>query len=190
VKKTVLLAALAFTVIAMAAALPAKAQAPYYFEGYAGWYVPGADELDNDWVYGVRFGGRPAPTWGWEGNLGYFDVQASAGAPTPLPGVRVFDDVNATLIEASFLYYPGGYNLAVLAGAGIGHISADYKNAAGQGENLKQTDDSFVYHLGLAYKWNIGESFYLRPDIRWRKWQGNVYEKTDNEYTLGFGWKF
>ena len=41
-----------------------------------------------------------------------------------------------------------------------------------------------------AYAWNFGEKYLLKPEIKWRKWDGDTYEKTDEEYTVSFGWRF
>ncbi|HQU36629.1 MAG TPA: hypothetical protein PLR65_08585, partial [Anaerolineales bacterium] len=44
------------------------------FELYAGYYVPGIDDLDNNISYGLRFGMRPADQLGWSLQAGYLDL--------------------------------------------------------------------------------------------------------------------
>ena len=49
---------------------------------------------------------------------------------------------------------------------------------------------AFTYNYGVHYAWNFGEKYLVKPEVKWRKWDGDTYEKTDEEYTVSFGWRF
>ena len=160
---------------------PAEAQGYKFFELYGGYYDPGFDELDNDITYGLRFGGRVNPNWGWELTGGLFDLNGDADRP--LAGT--IGDANAVLVDFSGIWFVAGSNFGLLGGVGFATVDVD---VVGTTEDV--SDDAFTYHFGANYQWDIGTSFYLKPEIRVRKFEGDTYEKSDSEYSLGLGWKF
>lgn len=173
---------LAAAVIGMAASLaPAQAQGYKYFELYGGYYIPGLDELDNDTTLGLRFGGRVNENFGWEISGGFFDLNGEEDRP--LAGT--VGDANAYLVDGSVVWYVMGSNFGLLGGIGFGTVNVDLV-----GSTQDESDDAFTYHGAVFYRFDIGDKFYLRPEFRVRQFEGDTYEKTDTEYTLGFGWKF
>lgn len=169
-------------VVLMAIGVSAPAQAAgYNFEVYAGYYVPGLSELDNDLTFGARFGGRPSDRFGWQLSAGTFDLNGEEDRP--LAGT--VGDADAVLVDGSFQWFPGGGNFAIFAGPGFASVNVDL-----EGTTKDESDDAFTLHAGISYLMQLGTSFYIRPDVRFRDFQGNVYEKTDTEATLAFGWSF
>lgn len=154
----------------------------YNVEVFGGYLVPGLDQLDDDMTYGVRFGGRPADLWGWEIQAGYFDLQMPDNQAI-VPGL--VSDARAYPIDFSGQWYPGGKNFVLYAG--LGWTSAKISVT---GDNNDKTDDAFTWNYGLGYKFNATDTFYVRPDIKWRNYEGDLYTEVDTEYTLSAGWKF
>lgn len=177
-KRILMVGALMLMVIGVSA--PARAEG-FNFEVYGGYYVPGLSELDNDLVFGARFGGRPSDSWGWQLSAGVFDLNGEEDRP--LAGT--VGDANALVVDGSFQWFPGGGNFALFAGPGFATVDVDL---VGTTEDV--SDDALTFHVGVSYLWQIGESFYIRPDARLRDFQGDTYEKTDTEGTLAFGWSF
>jgi outer membrane protein with beta-barrel domain len=178
-KKLLLLSA-AVMMMVVGGVAPAAAGQPH-LELYAGYYVPGQSAFDDDLTFGLRFGGRPTERFGWQVSGGVFDLNGEEDRP--LQG-RV-GDANAFLVDASFQWFPGGGNFAVFGGPGFSSIDIDH-----EGSTQDTSDDTFTLHIGASYLFQIGESFYLRPDVRFRDFQGDVYDKTDTEASLAFGWNF
>jgi hypothetical protein len=173
-----LLAALGLVLLAPAA----HAQAPgqHSFEIYGGYYNPGLSELNDDYTLGVRFEGRPIPQFGWAVGGGYFDLKAHH--PNELIGGQIGDS-NAYFGDADFIWYPAGSNFGLFGSLGFGHVNMSIHGQA------DKTDDNFTFGGGVHYVWNFGDSFLLKPQLRWRKWDGKLYDKTDEEWTLSFGWR-
>ena len=166
--------------IASLAPAPIQAQSYKYFEAYAGYYDPGFDELDNDTTLGLRFGSRFNPNFGGELTAGLFDLNGDANRP--LAGQ--VGDASAYFVDASAIWYVLGSNFGLLGGIGFATVDVDLV-----GTTDDASDDAFTYHFGTFYEWDLGDKFFLKPQIRVRKFEGNVYEKSDTEYALGFGWK-
>ena len=170
--------------VALAAGMASPSYAAagdYRFEGYLGYYTPGLAELDNDYTFGARFGSRPSDNWGWEINVGMFDLNNDVDRPA----AGTIGDANAYLVDFSGLWFPGGGNFALFAGVGFASVDIDII-----GTTTDASDDAITWNLGTAYFWNVTEKFYIRPDLRWREIQGDTYDDTDMEYSIGFGWKF
>jgi hypothetical protein len=167
--------------LALAANLaPAEAQSYQFFEVYGGYYDPGFDELDNDITGGIRYGGRPAANWGWALEAGFFDLNGDADRP--LAGT--IGDASGYFGDLSAIWFVAASNFGLFGG--IGFATADV-DVVGTTEDI--SDDAFTYHFGGFYEWDITETFYLKPEVRVRKFEGDTYEKSDTEYTLGLGWK-
>ena len=162
-------------------ATPAEAQGGYrFFELYGGYYQPGLKELDNDFTGGLRFGGRPSDNFGWELQAGYFDLNGEEDRP--LAGT--VGDAGAFFGDLSAIWFVAGSNFGLLGGVGFATVDVDL---VGSTEDV--SDDAFTYHAGTFYQWDFGGSYYLKPELRVRKFEGDTYEKLDTELTLGFGWK-
>ena len=175
---------LMFALVAVALFVPA-AQAQEagqkVFELYAGYYVPGIDDLDNDLTGGLRFGSRPTEQFGWNISAGYLDLKQN--------NTQVLNDVigsaNGYFVDASAIWYIMGSDFGLFGGIGWGSVDVDLRNTT-----TDVSDDAFTYNYGVHYVWNFGEKYMVKPEVKWRKWDGDTYEKTDEEYTLAFGWRF
>lgn len=179
-QRGIVVAILMFAALAASVA-PAQAQDYRFFEAYAGYYDPAVDGLDNDITVGARYGRRFNPNFGWELTAGLFDVNGEENRP--LEGV--VGDASAFFGEVSAVWFVGGSNFALLAGAGFATVDIDLV-----GTTQDASDDTFTWHVGTFYQLDLGESFYLKPEVRVRTFDGDFYDKTDVEYTLGFGWRF
>ena len=182
------LTGLAFATIVIAAlfafAPAAKAQeaGEQTFEIYAGWYVPGIDDLDNDYTYGIRYGSRPSENWGWNIAAGYFDLEQN-GEDRPLE--RFITSANVWLVDLSGIWYVRGSDFGIFAGLGYAGVDIDLR-----GTTRDESDDALTYNYGVLYAFNIGDRYVLKPEVRWRKFDGDTYEKTDEQYSLSWGWRF
>jgi len=177
-KRFLMVGTIVLTVAGIAA--PVRAEG-HHFEVYGGYYVPGLSELDDDLTFGARFGGRPSEKFGWQISAGVFDLNGEEDRP--LAGT--VGDANGYIFDGSFQWFVGGSNFAIFGGPGFATVDVDL-----EGTTKDVSDDAFTLHAGASYLWQIGDSFYLRPDVRFRDFQGDTYEKTDTEASLAFGWKF
>ena len=170
--------------LAASSAVPSWAAAGNFnFELFGGYLIPGEDRLDDDMTYGVRFGGKPTDMFGWQVQAGYFDLQAPQNQEVLPPGA--ISDARAYPVDFSGQWYPGGRNFVLYAGLGWSSAKISIK---GQGND--KTDDAFTWNYGLGYLFNVSDTFYVKPDIKWRNYEGDLYKKVDTEYTVGLGWKF
>lgn len=186
-------------VLALLAMAPA-AQAAHELELFLGMYFPSTLELEpfnaeidyQDTVdYGLRYGYRgDGSPWGF--SVSYARVDLDSANPEVI-GCSTCD-FNVDFIDFSFDWYPGGGNWDLFAGLGwaTGEFNVD---VPGDSNDRELSDDAFTWHVGTAYTWQLGESFYLRPDGRIRflelddSGQGR-YDSEDMELRLGFGWRF
>lgn len=159
-------------------AAPAVAGQPN-FEIFGGYYYSNEDGIDNDLTYGVRFGGRPAEQFGWQISGSLFDLNNDGNQ------IAGIGDANAFLIDASAQWFPGGGNFALFGGLGFGSVDVDLI-----GTTTDVSDDALTYHFGVSYIFQVGEKFYIRPDIRFREFTGDLYDSLDTEASVGFGWNF
>ena len=151
------------------------------FDLVAGLYVPGIDDLDNDMTYGLGFRSRLSDQFGWGLYAGYLDLNQNN--TEPLDGI--IGNANGYFVDADVTWYIMGSDFGLFGGIGFGSVDIDIV-----GTTTDASDDAFTYNYGVNYTWNFGDAYLLRPQIKWRKWDGDTYEKTDEEYTLAFGWRF
>ena len=168
-------------VFAFAPAASAQEAGEKNFDIYAGYYVPGIDDLDNDITYGIRFGGRPSENWGWDISAGYFDLNQNNNQP--LSG-RI-NSADAWLVDLDGIWYIGGSDFGLRAGVGFATANIDI-----EGTTRDESDDAFTYNGGVLYAFNFGDRFVVRPQVLVRKFEGDTYEKTVEEYTISFGWRW
>lgn len=185
-------------VLALLAMAPA-AQATHELEGFLGWYFPSTLELEpfnaeldyqDTLGFGVRYGYRTDGPWGFSASWTRVDLDAAnpedIGCSTC--------DFNVDFADFSLDWYPGNGNWSLFGGLGwaTGEFNVD---VPGTSNDRELSDDAFTWHVGTAWAWRIGESFYLRPDARIRfleldeDGQGR-YDSEDMELRLGFGWRF
>jgi hypothetical protein len=168
------------------------AEPGHNFTLYAGWFYPEGDIIDEDLTYGVAWGYNFNENFGINVQTGFFDVEdavnnenlqdALAGAPLA---------IDLWLVDFSGVWYPGGGNFGVFGGLGWATIDAEFYQA-GSSNNLKASDDTFTMHVGMNYQWNIGDSFFIRPEarVRWFDATDAGYDETQWETVAHFGWRF
>jgi hypothetical protein len=185
-----------FTALALALflacglAMPAAA-AEKSLEGYLGYYDPDSYG-DHGEVFGARFGYRPNEKFGVLVSTGVIDLEDDF---LNIDNSQVRLDL--FLIDFSFQLYPGGKNFYLFAGPGWATIDLKI-DQPGPSNNIELSDDIFTIHGGLGYKWQVGESFFVRAQglARWFEGQefegdqADSYDGLDTEYSLGFGWSF
>ena len=167
--------------LAFAPAASAQEKGEKSFDIYAGYYVPGIDDLDNDITYGIRFGARPAANFGWDVSVGYFDLNQNNQRPA---NGRI-TNADVYFVDLDGIWYVNGSDFGVRGGIGFANASVDV-----QGRRDGISDDAFTYNVGVLYAFNFGERYVVRPQVLLRKFEGDTYEKTDDEYTISFGWRF
>ncbi|HET9765777.1 MAG TPA: outer membrane beta-barrel protein [Thermoanaerobaculia bacterium] len=198
---TLLLVPLLFPLAAAAAV-----DKPHELELVGGYYYPSDVELElpigptivhgtigyhETFSYGLRYGYRASETWGLGVTWTHVDLDAGR---SDSQGVGCSTcDFGVDFADFSGEWYPGGGKWALYAG--LGWASGDLElNLDGDSNDLKISDDAFTYHIGTAWRWDFGESFYIRPDARLRFLQldkdgRGKYDSEDPEFRLGFGWR-
>jgi opacity protein-like surface antigen len=176
-------AVMLFAVLVVGSSQPAAAQeaGERVFEVYGAVYVPGISDLDTEISPGVRFGGRPSQNWGWSFEAGLLDLNQKDDQPLDdrLGSAKGF------IFDGDVIWYIAGSDFGLFGGVGWATVDVDIA-----GTTTDVSDDAFTINYGLHYAWNFGDNFLLKPEIRWRQFQGDTYEKTDEEYSLSFGWRF
>jgi len=167
-------------VFAAAPAAQAQEAGEQAFEIYGGYYVPGIDDLDNDITYGIRYGSRPNDQFGWRIGAGYFDLNQNNTDLSLFIG-----SADAWLIDLDGIWYIGGSDFGLFASVGWATVNIDIS-----GSTRDESDDAFQYGGGALYHFNFGDRYVVTPQVRLRRFEGDIYEKTDEEYTLSFGWRF
>lgn len=178
--KKLFLLGIALMMMVVAGSAPAVAAQPH-LELFGGYYYSNEDGIDNDFTYGLRFGGRPAEQWGWQVSASVFNLNNDS----LLAVEDLIGEADAFLVDGSIQWFPGGGNFAVFGGLGFASIDIDIL-----GTTTDASDDALTYHAGVSYLWQIGEKFYVRPDIRFRDYSGDNYDSLDTEASIGLGWNF
>jgi hypothetical protein len=178
--KKLFLLGVAVMMLAIGTSAPAAAGQPN-FELFGGYYYSNQDGIDNDYTYGLRFGGRVTEMWGWQVSGSVFDLNND--------GNRAFDgfagSAKAYLVDSSLQWFPGGGNFAVFGGIGFASVDIDL-----EGTTDDLTDDALTFNFGVSYLFQVTEAFYIRPDLRMRDYSGDNYDSLDTEASVGFGWNF
>ena len=174
----------------------------------AGLYQPDDDDLDQTEVYGLRGGYRFRPSFGFEAALSKVDLADALNLDDGVTGPDFgFDaDFKGDLynLDLSLQWFPNGSNFVVFGGPGVARLDTKVRvTAFGQTCSESGTSNIFTAHLGLAYQWQIGDRFFVRPEARVRRYfddeisrsqyDDNLavsYEATDYEASLIFGWRF
>jgi hypothetical protein len=185
-------------ILALLAITPV-AQAKNELEATLGMYFPSTLELEelnadleyqDTLSYGLRYGYRFEAPWGI--GLSWTHVDLDSANPEEI-GCSTCD-FDADFADFSLEWYPGGHDWSLYAG--LGWASGEFDvNLEGDSNDRSISDDAFTWHLGTAWAWRIGESFYIRPDARIRFLEldqsgRGKYDSEDPELRLGFGWRF
>ncbi len=160
-------------------------------EAFGGYYDP--DSLDEKGeIYGGRFAYHPNETIGWQLSVGVIDLEDD------------FLDIEDSdlrfqllLADLSFQWHPGGGGFYVMAGPGFATVDVEV-DIPGTNNDFEDDDSTFTLHGGLGYRWDIGTSFFIRPEAKARWFDGTDFDADDSaswdgldtEYTLAFGFRF
>lgn len=149
-------------------------------EGFAGYYF--AEETDEDISFGVRGGWDSGRGWGLM--LGFETFETSGEGY----GVRNGVDADISHLELSYVAYPGGSGFELFSGLGATDLDVDipvHGHVAGDLDGA-----TLSIHAGVGYRANLGDSLYIRPEIRAR-----TYDAEDEtiDFTasiaIGFRWE-
>jgi opacity protein-like surface antigen len=190
-KKTLVWLALVFAVVL----LPVTAQAAEpgsNFTLYAGWFYPEGSALDEDATYGAAYGYNFSDRVGINVQTGFFDVDNSFNneeLEDLLDSIPI--GIDLWLVDFSGVLYPGGGNFGIFGGLGWATIDAEL-SVPGTSNDIDVSDDTFTFHAGVNYQWNVGTSFLIRPEARARWFDATDagYDETQWETVVHFGWRF
>lgn len=159
-------------------------------EIYAGWLWPDEDsgtDLD-DLTYGLRLGYNVTEHFGIMGSLGYWE-----GSDTVAAGAYKLDE-DGLFFDLSFewIVNPDSRSVFIFyGGPGYAGWNADYNDkTGGLFPDFSIDDDVFTLHAGITARFQVTDTFYIRPDARVR-WSDNDLRSDDSydwEATLGLGW--
>jgi hypothetical protein len=131
-----------------------------YFSGDSDDYGTGTDiDMEGDMTLGLRFGGHLTDNWAVEGSLGLVPGELSAA------GMSV--DADYWMLDVSVHYHFNPDSRAVWSlygGAGAVKVDPDASSL---------DEESATFHIGAALRLEMGEHFYVRPDLRYRFIIGN-----------------
>lgn len=174
-------------------------------EAVAGLYVSDLEVDEEQPALGFRVVMDPDDRWGLETQVLRLagdrerELGVIAIAPPP-PGAitnRRFDfEAIALDLSARLRLTPedSPVRLHLLFGPGWGFVDAElrFRRSNGVEERFRSggvLDDSFTVHGGLALSFDLAERWYLRFDGRVRYWDDRPDNDTDQEYTLGLGFR-
>ena len=184
--KHVSLVSLLFAALLLTA-LPGSADAQeladlWSFELYAGNLFAGDAVLDDSATYGVRFGYRPKPKYGWQVQVGRFASDLNFGD----------DRIHAGFygVDLSVFYFGPtrrrGPSFYVFGGPGLGF--SDFETSAGSGFSGSESDTTFTLNGGVGVTFSLNDKTYLRPEVRGRYIEQG--SDLDFETTLSIGFAF
>jgi len=196
------------------AAVPAGAQSgrsqtsdsvQWSLEAVAGLYVSDLEVDEEQPALGFRVVMDPDDRWGLETQVlrvtgdreHEFGVIAIAPPPPGAITNQRFDfEAIALDLSARLRLTPedSPVRLHLLFGPGWGFVDAElrFRRSNGVEERFRSggvLDDSFTVHGGLALSFDLAESWYVRFDARARYWDERPDNDTDQEYTLGLGFR-
>ncbi len=185
----------------IAGAPPALAQGSLGVFG--GIYEPDDSDADRTEVFGIRGGYRFNPNFGFEASVGRVDLADAFPIDIdedPEFPIDIDFEADLTTLDLSFQWYPTGSGLVVFGGPGWARIDADLEfTFLDVSASISDTEDLLTAHLGVGYQWDAGERFYIRPEVRARRYFGDEeeaddfevsYEATDYEASVTFGFRF
>ncbi len=162
------------------------------FEIFVGNYDPEPDLLDSDPMIGVRFGWDVTRRFGVRTELSYFgqDGDFTDGISTGNLDISyLFADVSVI----AFLSPDSRASVELFGGGGGAFNDIDVKITSGPGAGQSignVSNDSFIFHVGGAVRIQLGEEFYLRPEVRVRYFENRDDDEADQMVTLAVGWNF
>jgi hypothetical protein len=161
----------------LAVSMPAFAGEGWRLEGFAGYYF--AEEADEDISYGVR--------GAWDSGNGWGVMAAYEAFETTGPGFGESFDFDTEIEHLELSYVASlGRGFELLAGAGAAKVDADH-NILGAVVDLDKT--SFSVHSAIAYRADLGDVVYLRPEVRARIYKVGD-ETVDVTASVALGFRF
>jgi hypothetical protein len=183
----------------------APASAQFYFGVSAGMYQPEDEGKSGTEIFDVRGGYRVRPRIGFEWSFSRVTLDEAVD-PAILP--FDFDEFNVsadvTNLDLSVQWFPRGGNFVVFGGPGIAMLDSRI-NVVFIGVPFTDTDitNIFTVHVGAGYAWQLGNGFFILPEVRARRYFGAEvrapsaiegfrfsYQATDIEAGLTVGWRF
>lgn len=147
-------------------------------EAFAGYYF--AEEVDEDIAFGARGGWDSGRGWGLMAS--YERFESSGGGYGQSSGV----DADVQHLEASYVAYPTGAGFELFSGVGVTDLKVDVP-VPGIVVDLEKT--TFSVHAGAAYRAELGDVVYLRPEIRARVYKAGD-ETIDFTASIAIGFRF
>ena len=149
-------------------------------------------EIDDDAVYGLRYGYNFSETWGIETSLSF-----NPNSVTGLAGGDIDIDLSTIDINAMWHINPQSRFVPYLT-AGVGYAQADLDRpieGTVDGQPVSIGDDSgFTLNAGGGAKYFVNDRFMIRLDARYRYMDKVVDRFSESpgiiETTLGVGWRF
>lgn len=187
---------------------PVEAQG--FLGASGGVYHPEKGDRDYIETFGLRGGYRFNPYFGLEGSLSQVNLDETIGNGIPFLDISRLELGRLDNLDLSLQWFPSGGNFLLFGGIGGSRLDSTLKIRDpffGQSLSLSDTSYMFTAHAGLAYQWQIGDRFILRPEARVRHYGGQdpktrisgayrttdhvgTYRATDYEAGLTFGWRF
>jgi len=111
---------------------------------------------------------------------------------------------DVTNLDLTVQWFPRGGNFVVFGGPGIAMLDSRV-NVVFIGVPFTDTDitNIFTVHAGAGYAWQLGNGFFIQPEVRARRYFGAEvkapsaiegfrfsYQATDIEAGLTVGWRF
>lgn len=170
---------------------PAADADEFTIEGFGGYYDPNAVD-ENGEIFGGRIGLRPSDEFGMQLSVGAIDLEDDF--------LDIEDEdlrYQLLLADFSFQWYPTGGGFYVMAGPGYSTVDIEI-DVPGDDNDFEDDDSTWTVHAGLGYRWDIGESFFIRPEAKARYFDGTEfefdesesYDGLDTEFTLALGFRF
>ncbi len=149
-------------------------------------------EIDDDVVYGLRYGYNISESWGIETSL-----SLNPNSVTGLTGGDIDIDLSTIDINAMWHINPQSRFVPYLT-AGVGYAQADLDRpieGTVDGQPVSIRDDSgFTLNAGAGAQYFVNDRFMIRLDARYRYMDKVVDRFSESpgfvETTLGAGWRF
>jgi len=191
VSRALLVALILMLVPATLAAVPEPGE---WFAGiFGGNYEPGPDEvLDSQTIFGLRVGRMMTNRVSVGVSIGVVSPDSKQPSDPLLSGLL---EADFTLIDVNAVYAlkpKSRFGLLVGGGLGGAFVSADGVIDGPGGALFFEdvTSDSLTANAVVGAVINVGEKFYIRPQMRLRWFEARREDQVDQEVTLGFGFRF
>ncbi len=162
-------------------------------EVYGGVYVPYTDVIDNKPTLGLRVGHNLSKRFNITGTFGFI---SSDNQFEITPSTVADIEYDIVFGDLSFMYQirpDSRFVTTVYAGPGFAFITLEGVVTGPGGPAVAFTgleDDTFTFHIGAGFKYDLKDNMYLRFASRLRYFEQREEDDLDQEITIGIGWKF